>query len=780
MSIQRCTTRPATFIIALMLSTLCAPCLSAAVQESGYLGANIVDNAAGQTVFSWFFPGPLDGRSLRAAAFDLQRPDVLISIDGEPMDAAKANEYIRTRSPGTEITIAYQPARQRGTANIPGEVETTGETKTITVTIANRDEYTGTIGRPRALARDWTPPDTEPLLAPFDPSNILGEAVAEHGLVEPLETLTGVFRQFIERTTDTHMLSRVRAGFRHPFALPELEREMTADARTLADDPLASVRRMMRDSLDLDEPNGVDRIMTGNAGLPGYQHANTLWAELATAHARIERALGPLAGDADFARQAIEFLRVPKRTFYIAGPNAKEHIGVIRASITVDFDDLVLGVFDSLAVLAALPTDELMPGEGMEPIDPPAALADAIEGKILGAIQLIGNDDNDGWIVIGGHGPNRYDMSKIMCVIDPGGNDTYYMSEITTGLRVIIDLAGDDTYLGHPDQGIGGALLGAWLIDDRAGNDRYEGALLGPGAACFGMSLLIDRGGNDVHVGGEWTQGAASYGAGVLLSLGNGSDVYDAEFLSQGVGGPRGFGLLYDQGGNDLYRANGPHGSAYGTPAVYQSFSQGVGFGYRNYAAGGVGMLCDMAGNDRYEAGEFSQGGAYYYAIGVLYDRQGNDLYYGNRYGQGFGVHQAMGILADDAGDDTYWSMTAASQGAAWDIGVGLLIDRAGNDTYRCDGLGQGAASMQGIGMLIDLGGTDHYSAGGGATQGQSGGDSYHFASTGAYSFSLLMDLGGRQDFYSRGRANNAVTKTGEINENAPENSSAWGLIIDR
>jgi hypothetical protein len=295
----------------------------------------------------------------------------------------------------------------------------------------------------------------------------------------------------------------------------------------------------------------------------------------------------------------------------------------------------------------------------------------------------------------------------------------------------------------------------------------------------YGFALLLDRGGDDVYVGREWSLGAGCYGAGVLVDLGDGADVYRGEFLCQGVGGPRGLGAIVDEGGRDLYQVNGPESSAYGTPAVYQSFGQAMGFGFRHYAAGGIGLIGDLGGDDRYEAGEFAQGGAYYHGLGVLYDAAGRDLYYGNRYGQGFGVHQAAGALLDDAGDDTYWSMTAASQGAAWDIGTGLLLDGGGDDSYRCDGLGQGGAAMQGIALLVDLDGVDRYSAGGGATQGESGADTYHFHETGAHSFSLLLDRGGAADRYSRGRPNGAVTFTGAPNEADPQRSTQHGIVID-
>jgi hypothetical protein len=409
--------------------------------------------------------------------------------------------------------------------------------------------------------------------------------------------------------------------------------------------------------------------------------------------------------------------------------------------------------------------------------DEPTLPAGAVTGEILGH-DLQGADI--GWIVIGGEGDNTYDMSKITAVFDLGGNDTYYASGLCLGAKAIIDFAGDDTYTGTPDQGPGSALLGVSFIDDRAGNDKYEGEMLSSGAACFGMSLLLDRDGADVYSGTEWSLGAACYGSGQIIDLGRAADTYLGVFLCQGVGGPRGFGCIVDQGGRDLYRANGPEPSAYGTAAVYSSFSQGIGFGFRGYAAGGIGMISDLGGDDRYEAGEFAQGGAYYFGLGILHDANGRDMYYGNRYGQGFGVHQAHGMLVDDAGDDAYWSMTGASQGAGWDIGMGLLLDRAGNDSYQCDGLGQGGAAQQAIAILADLGGVDRYAARGGATQGQSSGNTYHYNKTKAFSLSVLLDLGGETDWYSRGRPNGETVLLGSFNEAKPANSGLHGLFIDR
>jgi hypothetical protein len=294
----------------------------------------------------------------------------------------------------------------------------------------------------------------------------------------------------------------------------------------------------------------------------------------------------------------------------------------------------------------------------------------------------------------------------------------------------------------------------------------------------MGVGVLLDRAGNDRYEAASCCHGAAVYGTGALLDLG-GADVYIARNHSQAIGGPRGFGILLDAGGSDLYRANGPTPSGYGTPGVFYSMSQGVGLGFRGWDNGGIGILEDLDGNDRYEGGEFSQGGGYFFGLGILHDRAGRDVYFGNRYSQGFAAHEALGVLCDDSGDDTYWGMTAASQGGAWDISMALLLDRAGNDTYRADGLAQGSAAMQAIGWLIDLSGDDHYVGAGSAVQGQSGQNNYHYATSQCMSWSMFVDAGGGADFFSSARANNSTVSTGSMNSTTAELSDLHGLFID-
>ena len=315
------------------------------------------------------------------------------------------------------------------------------------------------------------------------------------------------------------------------------------------------------------------------------------------------------------------------------------------------------------------------------------------------------------------------------------------------------------------------------VLIDLAGDDVYESALGGCGAGAFGFGFLFDDSGADIYRCAAWSSGAGVYGAGALVDLGSDADVYVSEVFSQGVGGPRGAGILIDAAGGDFYRANGPVQSAYGSAASFMGFSQGVGVGIRPYDVGGVGILLDFSGDDRYEGGEFSQGGGYYWGVGLLADAGGNDLYYGNRYAQGFAAHQAFGMLSDMSGDDVYWAMTAAGQAAAWDQSIAMLFEGGGDDTYRAQTLSQGAAAQQSRALLRDVSGDDAYWASGRNTQGAAGDNSYHFReSDPVYSLGILVDERGI-DRYSSGVLNGETLL--RRNTKAPNGRGVAGIARD-
>ncbi len=309
-----------------------------------------------------------------------------------------------------------------------------------------------------------------------------------------------------------------------------------------------------------------------------------------------------------------------------------------------------------------------------------------------------------GVIVIGTTGDDVHGPGAAV-IVDPGGNDVYERAPITGGaVSVIVDLGGDDRYRGSDV-----VVHGLSAIVDFSGNDRYTTAGPGLGAAIAGAALIIDFAGNDTYEAGIFGQGAAAFGLGAILDL-QGNDSYRVRAGGQGFGMTGGVGLLWDRGGNDRY-------TAAGLDDVYDrgggvSMAQGAATGSRTVLGGGVGILRDDAGNDVYEAQMYAQGAGYYYGAGLLWDGDGDDRYRAVRYAQGAGVHEAVGVLRDESGNDRYELTLGVGQGMGLDLAVGLLFDGAGDDHYRSEVLAQGAATANGLGLFVDAAGADEWRLG--------------------------------------------------------------------
>ncbi|MCA9274619.1 MAG: PDZ domain-containing protein [Phycisphaerales bacterium] len=723
-----------------------------------YLGLAVRDTEHG-VVVGWVYPGPLGGQSFTSSS-GIQRADNLVAINGTPIASRdQFTDLIKSLAPDDEITITYRRSPDADmNASVPKGGQG-GEETTISVTLGSRDEWSGTVARGLGDR-------TIPLPRRGEYEQMIKQRAKDLGVMAPddgLDALLAHIASVQQNNLDPNTLTHVAHAFQKPLALDGIAKAI--------DEQIAPIRSIGAEHTDTD----FDTILEAALSVIDYEADEILGYEW-------EPGFG-LATDA-----ARSLMRTINESWSVDPAQAEEQISVIRTSTgqlpptlhlsTIAFRTwLLMHQHKPKSKVPSTKAGEKV--EGAEQIYAPNLLDE------LGS--SIPDEHRSPVFSIGGIGDNTYDMSRTDHVIDLGGNDTYIWPEGFERSRnhIIIDMSGNDTY--RSDSAFAGPGVGVFagsIIDDHSGNDTYTSTKLASMATgLFGIGIILDRAGNDTYTntGPEsgWSQGVGFYGIGLIIDR-EGSDVYHAEKLSQGVGGPRGFGTIIDGGGNDLYQANGPnYGSAYGTPGVYLGMSQGFGFGVRGYAAGGVGLIDDMSGNDQYIAGEFSQGGGYYFGLGMIRDHAGNDLYHGNRYGQAFAAHQAVGILIDDAGDDTYWSMTAASQSGVWDESITLLLDKAGNDAYRCEGLGIGAASMQAIGIFIDLGGDDRYSANPGATLGQSGGNSYHYDTAGVMSFSGFFDLGGGNDIYPGDRANNQSKSTGSRNEDAPENSGLYGVFVD-
>jgi hypothetical protein len=353
-------------------------------------------------------------------------------------------------------------------------------------------------------------------------------------------------------------------------------------------------------------------------------------------------------------------------------------------------------------------------------------------------------------------------------LLDTGGDDTY-LAPVASGtlarrVSIAVDLGGHDVYA-YPEVKVAADAIGARLPSDGAGRaddgrtlsragrqgagifgvgllfdlgdapDVYRSLLASQGAGSHGVGVLYDAGGNDTYEAEGFSQGAGAWGIGLLLD-GAGDDRHTLYQAGQGYGFARGVGALVDRAGDDVYVANpgepslggdrlypsdqlpGPPTSAV---AANHSFAQGCGAGHRpdwpdpGYPfPGGLGILRDAAGKDRYVAGVFAQGTGFVQGLGMLLEGAGDDTYDALYYAQGAAVHQGLALFVDRDGADRYdatFPNQGASLGLANDLAVSVFFDANGNDTFRASALSLGAGLANGIALFANDGGDDLFRA---------------------------------------------------------------------
>lgn len=294
-------------------------------------------------------------------------------------------------------------------------------------------------------------------------------------------------------------------------------------------------------------------------------------------------------------------------------------------------------------------------------------------------------------------------------ILDFSGDDIYkssLSSNTQNPFFWVIDISGNDLYSNQEPRGLFGVLFGLGFSYDADGNDIYQAGDYSF-SSFFGYNYHYDYCGDDLYNMGLHSGGAASFGISILQNeLGN--DVYKVTELGEGFGSTLALGVLHDKGGNDLYYAGGKYLHEPLAPYDYRSLAQGFGYGMRPNFAGGIGLLFDQSGNDRYDGGVYAQGVGYWYSLGMLLDNSGNDYYNAVYYPQGSGIHLAGGLLYDGNGEDSYYSKHGPGQGAGHDYGVGILFDIRGDDAYSVEG-GNGLGISNGVGLFLDGSGNDRY-----------------------------------------------------------------------
>ncbi len=382
------------------------------------------------------------------------------------------------------------------------------------------------------------------------------------------------------------------------------------------------------------------------------------------------------------------------------------------------------------------PVGRITVGDGQSGIYDPRA--PGMDGAWALLIDLGGDDEYR--VPAGG---TQSANNPVSLMIDLGGNDVY--GYVTTPDpydedRLPSDEAGRYVPQAGPDedngpisfsqtarQGAGRMGVGL-LVDMGAGQDHYQSLRMSQGAGFVGVGVLVDEGGDDTYLAEAASQGGAAFGIGLLYDAG-GDDIRRSYTMSQGFAYARAAGLVYDKAGNDQYLMDSGDPAFGGDPLYFSSqrrgranstLGQGFAFGRRAdftdraFMSGGIGMLIDAKGEDRYEGSIFAQGGGFWFGTGILADHEGNDTYDGLWYAMGAAAHYSMGFFLEGAGNDIYGAVLPrvnVTIGGGHDFSSVFFVDESGNDTYLGSRITIGAGNLNGIGVFVDNAGDDRYEA---------------------------------------------------------------------
>lgn len=282
---------------------------------------------------------------------------------------------------------------------------------------------------------------------------------------------------------------------------------------------------------------------------------------------------------------------------------------------------------------------------------------------------------------------------------DREGEDIYdatYFGQGTgqVGVGLLLDRRGDDTYtLGSQGQGVGrprgqGVLLDAEGDDDYlALHDDDPPELLEKYPVWFGSGyrdenrvvelngeLVGEEHNMSVAMGvgwgfrGDWFTDETNWagGFGAAIDLGDGNDVRFADAMSMGQGFVYGMGLLYDDGGDDVYRA------------FWWSFGSGTHMG--------TGLMIENGGDDDLTIGQFSAALGHDTGVSWYLDLGGSDLYAGQMtYGRA--LDHGLAFFVEEGGDDIYEGTRGVNHGVC-DINPEVPLD-----------------GLERLGLFMDLGG---------------------------------------------------------------------------
>jgi HEAT repeat protein len=318
-----------------------------------------------------------------------------------------------------------------------------------------------------------------------------------------------------------------------------------------------------------------------------------------------------------------------------------------------------------------------------------------------------------GAVWIGSPGDDHYDAAELssgpVLLIEPGGRNRYGSGVAAAGpgqVRIVVDFGETvaiDAADGAPSAGSGAFGIGLLYLQNPGGWKEIRTGSFSQGSAICGVGGLFLNGPGRFEAQNN-AQGMGFFGVGMLINRGASGSEYRANRYAQGIGFTRGVGIFRHEGSSSSFWA-GMTDPDPREPLGRVSLCQGVGYGPRAYASGGVG-LCVLRGNGlRLESSYFAQGAGYWHAAGGFLLEGSSCTVKARRYDQGSGIHAAAGgfFVSGDGNHIINWG---AGPACAWDQSVAwtCIFGRANKVQSEW---GAGMASLNGSRSFFAVDGTD-------------------------------------------------------------------------
>jgi hypothetical protein len=293
------------------------------------------------------------------------------------------------------------------------------------------------------------------------------------------------------------------------------------------------------------------------------------------------------------------------------------------------------------------------------------------------------------------------ELEHVALLVALGGRHTYKGKVACAAekqIRLVIDLGEEVTVQAPGESSAGSGVFGIGLmyLPNPDGKKTVLTGGFSQGAGLFGVGGLFVRARQSRFECGCFGQGAGAFGSGIFANSAGTQARYRVRFAGQGAGFTHGVGLFVHKG--DAADVTG--GLSFPDPREGQamiSLSQGVGYGPRAVAAGGVGMILIEGDHNHLESSYISQGSGYWHGWGGCFVLGNDNQLQARRYDQGAGIHTAVGscLLKGRHNKTVNWGVGPAY---GWDWGVGAFETDGDDNSFQAD-WGSGHAELNALSL---------------------------------------------------------------------------------